>query len=207
VDEAYLHVTVRDAQAARAPELVRGSEVRCYLWREDDARYEFRTAVAYSEGTPQTWSLLHSANLHRVQARNYYRVRYNQETTIGVLGASGAAAEEADTAVPRRVITRLRGRICSLSAGGLALVTQQGVHTQARLRVALEIPEEEPFDADVETVGVEPISGGRYLVRGMFVRIGEDKRDVIARYVLRRQRPLAASPEKSAGERGLVEQE
>ncbi len=202
IDEAFVHVTVSDEGEKPVPPLAPKTQVRCHLWREDDARYEFKVVVASSGGEPQTWSFYHSADLHRVQDRDYYRVRVSQETSIGVLAQFGPGGTSAD-AKSRRVVTRIRGRVTNLSAGGLALVTQHAVHTQALLRVAIEIPHEESFDAEVNTVGVTPISGGRYLVRGAFVDLEERRRDAIARYVIQRQRPMLAqrgrSPVDAAG--------
>ena len=182
VDEAYLHVNVRDEKlTGDAP----GRELRCHFWREDDARYELTLTVARSEGAPPTISFLHANNLRRVQARDYFRVRCNQETTIGVLSAVSGQED----GQPRRVVTRVRGRISSLSGGGLAVVTQHVLQVARLLRVSIELPNERPFEADITTVAVDPIAGGRYLVRGAFVDIPDEKRDAIAHYVMRRQQP------------------
>jgi len=201
VDEAYLHVAGRDE---RGVNLGQGRELRCHFWREDDARYELTTTVASSEGAPPTWSLFHSDSLRRIQARDYYRIRCNQETTIGVLSAFGSDTEDLRQ---RRVVTRLRGRITSLSAGGLAVVTQHAVQAQTMLRVAIELPNEAPFETEVNTVAVQPIAGGRCLVRGSFVNIQEEKRDAIAHYVMRRQQPQFTPRETLPGERGVEKPE
>ena len=205
VDEAYVHVNAN--KGAPAMSLARGDSVRCHLWRDDDARYELKSAVAQSDDATQTWSLLHPEDLRRVQARDYYRVRYDQETSAALLASMLAADEDGSDLRNRRVITRLRGRIISLSAGGLAMVTQHTVHTQALLRVGLEIPDEQPFETEVSVVGVDPISGGRHLVRGAFVGMPDAKRDVIARYVMRRQRPLLAAHGRPPREPAATEQE
>jgi c-di-GMP-binding flagellar brake protein YcgR len=183
IDEAYLHLASRES---RTLDFAPGSEIRCHFWREDDARYELRTTVAHKEGVPPAWSLYHVDDLRRIQARDYYRIRYNQETTIGVLSAF---ADRAEDARDRRVVTRVRGRITSLSAGGLAAVTQHAVQAQTLIRVAIELPNEAPFEAEVNTVAMEPVAGGRYLIRGAFMNISEDKREAIAHYVMRCQQP------------------
>lgn len=191
VDEAYLHVAVRDEKLLDdAP----GRELRCHFWREDDARYELTLTVAHGEGAPPTISFLHSTGLQRVQARDFFRVRYNQETTIGVL----SAVNNQEEGQPRRVVTRVRGRISSLSGGGLAVVTQHVLQVQRLLRVSIELPNETPFEADINTVAVDPIAGGRYLVRGAFVDIAEEKRDAIAHYVMRRQQPQPGTPRSAS---------
>jgi hypothetical protein len=120
-------------------------------------------------------------------------VRYNQEITLALLASfSGTDAGPLD----RRVVTRLRGRISSLSAGGLAVVTQQTVPLQSRVRLSLEIPGERPFEVEASVVGAEPLAGSRHLVRVMYEGIREEQRDVIARYVLLRQRPRSVSAEQ-----------
>jgi c-di-GMP-binding flagellar brake protein YcgR len=194
VDEAYLHVAVRDEKLVDdAP----GRELRCHFWREDDARYELTLTVTHGEGAPPTISFLHANDLRRVQARDYFRVRYNQETTIGVLSAVSGQ----DEGQPRRVVTRVRGRISSLSGGGLAVVTQHVLQVARLLRVSIELPNEKPFEVDVNTVAVDSIAGGRYLVRGAFVDIPEEKRDAIAHYVMRRQQPQPGAAETASGPR------
>jgi c-di-GMP-binding flagellar brake protein YcgR len=193
VDEAHLHVTAREDKGAKFAE---GGEIRCHFWREDDARYEFRATVAHKEGAPPTWSLLHVEDLRRIQAREYYRIRYNQETNIGVLSAFRDGAEDLGH---RRVVTRMRGNITSLSAGGLAAVTQHPCQAQTLMRVDIELPNETPFEVEVNTVAVDPIAGGRYLLRGAFVSIADERREAIARYVMRCQQPQFTPRETLAG--------
>jgi hypothetical protein len=191
MDETYFYVTLREdlgVQAANSP-----GEIRRHLWREDDARYECTIVPAGILGPPATRSFLHTTDLRRVQSRNYYRVRCNQETTIGILSRF---SERERPGVARRILTRIPGRILSLGAGGLAVLARQSVPRRADVQVVLALPGEEPFDADASIVSVEPLSGNEYLVRASFV-ITEDQRDVIARYVLHRQQPKP-EPEKPA---------
>ena len=193
VDEAYLHVAARGDRSARLP--ARG-EIRCHFWREDDARYDFRTTIAHTEGAPPTWSLFHVDDLRRIQAREYYRIHYSQETNIGVLSAFMDSAEDVGH---RRVVTRMRGNVTSLSAGGLAAVTQHPCQAQTLVRVAIELPNETPFETEMNTVAVQPIGGGRYLIRGAFVNISDEKREAIAHFVMRYQQPQFTPREPPPG--------
>ena len=87
----------------------------------------------------------------------------------------------------RPVVTRLRGRITSLSAGGCALVLQQAVARQVLLRIGIDLVGGEVLECEAEIVSTAAISGGRYLVRVKFLDSTEEEREVIAKYVLKKQ--------------------
>lgn len=185
LDEAYFYVTPKDKDAP-LPKL--GEEVRFHLWRENDARYEFSAKRVRTNETSTPWAILHTRSLNRIQARNFYRIRFHQDATVGILAAYGE-----DDAIaglrPRRVVTRFSGIVTSLSAGGLALVTQHAVREATLIRTSLAVPGAVPFEIEAETVGVDHISGRQHLVRARFTNISEEQRDTIAKYVLQVQRP------------------
>ena len=95
----------------------------------------------------------------------------------------------------RPLVTKLRGRITNLSAGGCALVVQQSIPGQVLLRIVVELDDWEPFDLFARIVATTPISGGRTFVRTSFVAIDDEKRDKIARYIMRRQQRLSEAHE------------
>ena len=195
IDEAQFHVSPGD-RTERLSSFASGMTVRCHLWHEDDARYDFQTTLVQASGAPPGWSLLHATDLRRVQARNYFRIRYNQETNIGILPSS--AEHNTEEISSQQALTQFHGRISNLSAGGLAVVTQHAVNTRAYLRVSLAIPHEKPFETEVTIVGVQPLAGGRHLLRAQFVGLNEDEQDIIARYVLQSQRPIVTPGDRVA---------
>lgn len=196
VNEAYFYVVLKELPSSAAPKLDNGQQVRCRLWREEDARYVFDTTVAASEADPlSTWRLNHTSTLQRMQARAHYRVRHDQPVTVGIIEAGDEIT--AEQVRKRRPITRLRGRITSLSAGGCAVVVKQPVARQVALRVPLEIPGGETMELNAEIVATAPISGGRYLVRSKFLGVDDTTRDEIAKYVLHRQQANLGDDEEA----------
>ena len=195
VNEAYFYVVLKDAPTSEAPSLRAGDRVRCRMWREEDARYLFETEVAAYEEPPATWRLQHVNDLNRTQARAHYRIRHDQPVTVGVINA---ALEGGKNKVRNRpVVTRLRGRITSLSAGGCALVLQQAVARQVLLRIPINLPDGQMLEFEAKIVATSTISGGRYLVRVQFLEVEEEERDLIAKYVLQKQQMRIAEKGKS----------
>lgn len=196
VDEAFLFVSFRGEGDQRPPRFRAGDAVRCRLWRDEDARYFFRTIVAVDESPPPSWRLLHTRAMDRQQERAHYRLRHEQDVMIGVmpLPADGGVIPPG-----ARPATRMRGRVTSLSAGGCALVVNQPVSKQVILRIPFEIPGRDmPLEADVKIIATTTISGGRVLVRGSFVSLKAVDRDQIAKYVLKRQqRKIALENERA----------
>ncbi|HIJ65726.1 MAG TPA: hypothetical protein HPP77_07210 [Candidatus Hydrogenedentes bacterium] len=195
VDEAYFHATPHGAERDNMPKFSPGDTVRCRIWREDDARYVFMVSLFRVEEEPPTWVFRHAAELNRMQARAHYRVHYDQSVTVGVVNAP--VDDDVENVAERPIITKLRGRVTSLSAGGFALVVQQPLPKQVLLRVTLELPGESPLDMNARIVSTAPISGGRHLIRASYVAATEEQRDVIARYVLQRQQPAVAAEQRS----------
>lgn len=186
IDEAYFYISLRKGQEVAAPALRAGEEARCRLWRDEDARYLFTTTVVDLDDPSATWKMRHTATLERHQAREHYRVRFDQTTAIAILNASvdGDLAGARD----RKAVSKLRGRVTSLSAGGCALVLQQSVAKQVLLRIALELPgEPEALELEARIVSSAPISGGRQLIRTAFVDLDDERRDRVAKHVLHRQ--------------------
>jgi c-di-GMP-binding flagellar brake protein YcgR len=195
VNESYFYVMLKDAAGVNQADLSAGTAVRCTLWRDEDARYSFATSIAAYGGSTPTWRLRHTAALDRTQTRADFRVRHDQAVVAGVLNAP----READSGdlKARPIVTRISGRVTSLSAGGCALVFKQAIARHVLLRIALEIPGSNSVDTELAIVSTAAISGGRYLVRGRFLGLSEETRDKIARYVLhKQQRRLAAQSAK-----------
>ncbi len=198
VNEAFLYVSYKDGPPSRAPKIPIGAPVRCSVWRADDARYTFTSeALAYDEPPPM-WRLKHTEKLQRTQTRAHYRIRHDQEVVAGVVSAPQGAADAADITA-RPVITRLSGRVTSLSAGGCAIVFKQSVTRHVLLRLALDLPGEHPLEVQVEIVSTAHISGGRFLVRSRFLGLSEDARDRIARYVHYKQQQRLTTPPSGKG--------
>lgn len=185
VNEAYF--TVGMAVDVEPPRYMPGGEVRFRLYRDDDARYAFRTRLVRREANPPGLTFAHTSDLDRIQTREHYRVRHEQSTNVGVMdGVVDGTPEDTET---RRIVTRLRGKIVNISAGGLAVVVPQPVPSQVLIRVNVDLPMERTvgFDVDARIVAINPLPAGRYLVRGAFVRIADEHREAIARYVMHKQ--------------------
>ncbi|MBI4556218.1 MAG: PilZ domain-containing protein [Candidatus Hydrogenedentes bacterium] len=195
VDEAYFYGRLSDPGASSKPAWKENEEVRCRMWRDDDARYTFVAHFVRYEEEPPACVFRHTAELSRIQSRAHYRVRYSQPASVGVLNAPVNGNE--DDLRARRVVTKLRGRITSLSAGGLALIVPQPIPRQVLLRIGLQLPEGEPFEVEASIIFASSLSGGDHLVRVTFVGISDETRDRIARYVLHRQQFLVAAGEHS----------
>jgi len=185
VNEA--HFTVGMAVDVEPPRYAPGASVRFRLYRDDDARYTFTTTFARRESEPPGISFEHTSDLDRVQTREHYRVRHEQSTNIGVM--DGTVDGSNDITEDRRIVTKLRGKIVNVSAGGLAVVVPQPVPSQVLIRIHIDLPLERTvgFEADARIVAINPLPAGRYLVRGAFVRIDDDKREALARYVMHKQ--------------------
>ena len=190
VDEAYFYVSRHGKGGDELPGLKTGDAVKCRLWRDDDGRYIFCTSIAGAEDGPPAWIFHHTSQVTRNQAREHFRVRHDQPTVVGILDN----AADVDLA-KQRIVTKLRGRVTSLSAGGCALVLQQSVPDHSPLRVQVETGEGELIGAEAKIVAVAPISGGRFLVRAAFAGLDDDRRDRIAKYVLHRQQQMIAARE------------
>ncbi len=195
VNDACFYVSYKDGPAATAPKLAAGTQVRCSLWRGEDARYTFETTIAAFDAPPPTWTLTHTDKLARSQNRAHFRIRHDQEITAGVLNAPLPGSNAADLAT-RPIVTRLAGRISSLSAGGCAIVFQQSVARHVLLRILVDVPGGSPIEVEVEIVSTAHISGGRHLVRGKFLGLSDDARDRIARYVHIKQQRYGAPSSK-----------
>ena len=188
-NEAVFLVAPREFLERGRPAFRPGDRFRFRLFRDEDARYAFATEFVRHESEPPNLVFLHTSELNRIQSREHYRIRHEQTTNVGVMNAP------LDTGSPttrdRRIVTRLRGQITNVSAGGFALIVPQAIPAQVLIRVTLELEFEatEPFEVDARIVGTTPLPGGRCLVRAAYYETDTDKREIIARYVIHRQQP------------------
>ncbi|GMV95116.1 MAG: hypothetical protein AMXMBFR82_48940 [Candidatus Hydrogenedentota bacterium] len=187
-NEAAFHVAPKDPLDSGRAAFQPDAPFRFRLFRDEDARYAFSTRYIRREKEPYELVFHHTSNLDRIQAREHYRVRHEQATNVGVMNAP------LDTGSPhrdRRIVTRLRGQITNISAGGFALIVPQAIPAQVLIRVTLELELEaaEPFEVDARIVGTTPLPGGRYLIRAALYEEDSAKRELIARYVVHRQQP------------------
>ena len=196
VDEAFLHVTQIGERAGQALAFKPGENLRCRLWREDDARYIFSLRLASCSGDPVTCTLCHTSDLNRMQARAYYRIHYTQDTRLNLLHSRESA--DAEVQQEPRIVAKWPAHFVSLSAGGFAVVAQKPLPPDVLVKIVVELPGEQPFEAQACTGGGETLPGERHLIRARFTDIAEEKRDLIARYVSLRQQPnLARSFEQA----------
>jgi len=97
------------------------------------------------------------------------------------------------------VQTRVEGRVTSLSAGGLAVILNTSIPSEAVLRMPLKLPGEKGVTVHVQVVDCEPLGNGRWRARGPFLGISEETADQIARHVMQRQQLLLASYSEEQG--------
>jgi c-di-GMP-binding flagellar brake protein YcgR len=196
VDEAYFGVTL-DSQEIRGPRIVPEEVVSFWMWREEDARYEFQTRFARFEEQAATWWFWHTSEFDRKQSRAHFRIRYEQAMTVGILNApvDGAVEDLSE----RPVVTRLRGRTVNLSAGGVAMIVNQPLPKQVFLRVSFVLSEVDPnpIAAEARIVASTALGAGHYLVRACYVGMPDEMRDKIAHYVHLQQQRALTIPEQT----------
>lgn len=192
VDEAYLQVTPSDGELP--PYIEAGGRVRGRAWRGEDGRYEFTVPVARIETNPPTLFLYHTSDLSRTQAREYFRIRYEDTLSVGILDPAPQEGDDSARFVEPQ--TWLRCRVTSLSAGGIALVASQPVPAHVGLRIPLELPDLDPLELNARIVGTQPVGAGHYLVRATFVDIPDEARDRLARFVALRQQAQTAEDDR-----------
>lgn len=188
VDEARFRTDVAPEDAR--PDFAAGELLRFRMWRDEDARYVFTTRLTRIDESANQWIFEHTQELKRVQARAHYRIRFDQTASFALL----QAREDDDYAdlEQRPVIAVLRGRITSLSGGGLAVILEESPPSSAVLRAALELDENPPIEIYARIVNVSPLMRGRHLARAAFVGISEETREAITRFVFHQQQLRAA---------------
>lgn len=191
VDEARFTVQPPKGDTTPLPSYTPGEDIRCRMWREEDARYAFTAPYCGQDTDPPAMLFGHAGDLKRLQSRGYFRVRHDQALFVGVV--DGSADDDIDELGERRIVTRIRGRTTNLSAGGMAVVLQQPVPRQVLLRFMLELDETPPFPVFARIVATSSLSGGRCLVRATFVAVSSEDLDQIERYVMRCQQPQPQS--------------
>lgn len=195
LNEAYFYATHHE-EGGESPRFTAGSELRCRMWREDDARYVYVVNFVRIDADPERYVFRHTDQMDRLQSREHFRVRLDTNIVVGVLDAP--VDENFDDVHSRRTVTKVRGRLTSLSAGGCALVIPQALPKQVLLRILLDLPNATAIEVEAAIVGATPISGGRHLVRARFIAMRTDVSDALSKYVMRRQQPIDVAQEPVA---------
>lgn len=190
VDEARFIATAGSDTPDAAREIREGTELRCRLWREDDARYLFPLIVTHVDEGPQRWTFYHTRDMQRIQDRAHYRIRIDMPADFDVLNAP--LHDDYEGVADLSSVTSFHGRVINLSAGGVAIIAHHAIPKQVLLRFAVVLPESGRMVVTVKPVETMPQSAGRFFVRGYFVGLDEESRDAIARFVLHRQQRLIA---------------
>jgi c-di-GMP-binding flagellar brake protein YcgR len=183
VDEAYFYISAD--RKGPMPAFHENEHVRCRFWLDEDGRYIFESEIIKRPGTHAQWRLDHTAKLKRTQNRAHFRIRYNSDTSIGLITAP--ADLDSETLNKRKPVSKIRGKITSLSAGGLALVMPQPVSDRMVLRVDLPVDGGETISTHLKIISSSTISGGRVLLRGCFVGINDTDRDRLSKFILHKQ--------------------
>lgn len=195
VNEAFFYAQPHSPTEETAPELRPGDTLECRMWRDEDGRYLFETVVVETERSPLRWKLAHSTELNRTQSREHFRVRHDQSVTVSILNAP--ADGNYTDASSRKVVTRIPGRITSISAGGLAIVTEQAVTRQVLLRIPLKLSGLASMEVQTRIVACDLLSAGRYLVRVAFVALDEEHQEYIVKFISRHQQAILAPENES----------
>lgn len=173
-----------------------GDLLQCRMWREEDARYGFDVTLVQILDNPPAWVFEHTKVMHRMQARAHFRIRVDQSTEVGIINAP-VDGDMADVD-QRPVVTRLRGRITSLSGGGFAVVVTQPVPKQVLLRIVLDLGEDKsPIEVTGQMVGSSTLSAGRYLLRSAFAGITDEQRETITHFIFQQQQPIRQAESES----------
>jgi len=109
--------------------------------------------------------------------RAYYRVTVVLPVRI---------QEEADTGEEPFI-----ERSVNISGGGVGVTVSRQYDLKAVLLLALSLPDHVIFKAFLEVVAVEPITTSRpktYRLRGRFIRMAAQDRELLIRYIMRFQR-------------------
>lgn len=190
ITEAHFIAAPAEKAVFLAAGFAKDQALQCRLWREDDARYSLEAKVGAVTASPPSLSFQHTSDLKRKQAREHFRIRFDESATVGVLSAPSDGSTDGIHLRPE--VTQLSGQITSLSAGGLALVIQQALPKQVFLRIKLCFPDDEPIKVEARIVSTATITGDRVMVRAAYIGIDDETRDTIARYVLKRQQPIVS---------------
>ncbi len=188
VDEAFLTLGRADG-STESPALRPGTVVHSRMWRDDDARYLFDLKCDGAHPDLPGLNFLHDSGLERVQARQYFRVRHDQTADLGVINqpVDGATDDEEMDLLSRKVVTKIRGRITNVSAGGFAAVVHQPVSKQVFLKATLDLEESEPLTVIAKIIAIIDMAAGRHLLRTQFVGLGSDDREKVAKHVTIKQ--------------------
>jgi len=185
IDEACFTLELVGDEAV--PDFAAGNVLKFRFWREEDARYVFDAPVFRTADKPPSWTVAHVEALTRNQARAHYRISFDQSVTVSVLNAP--LNDDYEDLALRPVVTQVRGRITSLSGGGLAVAFQQPIPKQVLLRLPISVPNhDKQLIVHVRPVGTRNLSGGRSLLRGRFVALDEDRREIITRCIFLKQK-------------------
>lgn len=168
-----------------------GQPVRCHMWREDDARYAFASTLVEFEATLPLWIVHHTADLERTQTRDYYRLSIDLPVRADVLRIENAFKPDELDRYP--VETSCGANIDNLSAGGIAIRLDMVVPAQSVLRVAVQLPEQEPMTVYVRVLGSVSVAAGGNRVRGCFVGISEEARERIVHHIMQEQQRMLAA--------------
>lgn len=189
VDEAFFYLAAVGHDGT--PEFIPDELVKFRMWREDDARYLFETTICQKEKEPRVWRVNHADSLTRNQARAHYRIRFDATVPIGIL--NGTPDEHPINMDTNEAVTQIYGRITSLSGGGMAVHFQQPVPKQVLMRVPFQLSDSgHPIVAYVRPTSAQNVGGGRSIVRGRFVAMDDETRDVITRYIFLKQKQSAS---------------
>lgn len=197
VTEALFRCSVREQDPP--PAFVPGEDVQFRLWREEDARYTFDTRLLRVENGARQWVFAHTGELKRIQSRAHFRVHFDQAATVAIIEAPADGNYEDADRFP--VVARVRGRITSLSGGGIAGLFEDPLPARVLLGLDLELPGAGAVPVLVRIVHTAPLARGRYLVRGAFVNLSEENQDAISRYTLLKQQALASKEAEEGARR------
>ena len=193
VDEAFYYLAPRTPGKDEPPaDWQPGTDFSFNTWRDDDAAYRWKARMDRIEDKPARWVFDHSHKLQREQKREHFRVRFDQTIDIELVPAP--ADDNFESIEEAATVARIRGRVTSLSAGGVAIEVNQALPRNVCLRMSLPLKRAGTARGTVRVLSSTLLSGGRMAVRGEFVHLDEGAEDRIAKYVLEWQQFQIARP-------------
>lgn len=167
-----------------------GTAVTCYIWREYDAGYYFKTKVLGQVDKPMPMAFLeHSTSLSRMQRRHYYRVPVKLNVKFyHISWEQLREIKEKQEYIELEKLPPYDATVEDISGGGIAFHTVKRVVEGELFTVVLDLDDgEEPLQAAGKVLKVSQEKDGSFVVRAEFAGISEKKRSRIIRYVYKEQ--------------------
>jgi len=168
-----------------------GQAIEVYFWRSGDAGYTFSTVitnVVYEE--PEIFYIEHSDKIERTQRRLYYRI----DISLPLYFIPLSPEQRAEIRENRHIkfakdVKPVKGRIASLSGGGLSFVSDTTLPNGKMLWFEINLYGSEPIsDVYGRVVRSKKLPENKFKLYIDFALIPEKEREIIIGFVAAKQR-------------------